>query len=625
MSNKDANLSHYGQLNTNRLIEKFIHGAVITRLSVLVVLFSAVCFGADTRWFGNDEDWTDTDFWVGGLIPTEMHSAQIDGSVIVSKAGAVVGKGFYVGYSYDGLVRIVGGDLTTGDTAQTAFFGYSGKGTLEMLDGVYTSRSNCNLGYNPGGEGIWTVEGGIINAEQNTRVGDAGTGSIIQTDGTVSSNGISLGYEDGSSGTYVIYGGTLSTSWLRLGQNSSWTTYPTFEILGSSADISLTGSLSFYASDSIFNAVSGSKIKMVGQYANFINELDAISQDNVSGLKNLTLEFSGNAAGSYCTYEAASEDIGADVSGYCGGNFTINTLAVGGDTPGRVRLIDSFDNGNRSGANECLYVRKLIVRAGSTLDLNGLNLYYLQGEIEGTINGTPERIWAYDMNGDGVVGEYELLTIADYWLYETCGCPDFCGGADLDANGNTDLFDFAVLAANWQATDSSLFYAEYLDDDPGWAVEGEWAFGAPTGGGGVSYGNPDPTGGATGSNVYGVNLSGDYSVASLPSYRWVTTPAIDCSGRYGVELRFKRWLNVDVQSRVIAMVDVYDGSYWYNYLWYNGSVPVTDSGWVDCAYDISEWADNNPELRIRWGYWVKTGALPYSGWNIDDIELWENP
>ncbi len=607
-------------------MEKFNHGVIITRFSVLVILFSAICFGADTRWFGNDEDWSNTDWWVGEMEPTVIHSAQIDGSVIVSKAGEVVGKNFYVGrYSgQDALVRIISGDLTTGDSVQISFFGYSGKGSLEMVGGVFHPTALCTLGYRSSGEGIWLVDIGTIDAEQ-IRVGDAGTGSIIQTGGVIDCSGVILGQNDGSIGTYEMLGGTLVTSWFRLGPNRFRTVVPTFKILSSDADITLTADLSFYAADSIFTAVSGSKIKMVGQYAGFINELNAANQENVSGLKNLTLEFSGNTTVNYCTYEVASEDLGAEVSGYCGGNFTLNTLAVGGDTPGKVRLVDSYDNGNRSGGSECLYVRKLVVTAGSTLDLNGLNLYYQEAEIAGTIVGSPQQIWMLDFNGDGVVGQYELLTMADYWLEDTCGCPDLCGGADLDVNGGIDIYDFAILAANWLTSSSAVFYAQYFDSDPGWTIEGEWAFGTPTGGGGVSYGNPDPTSGATGENVYGMNLSGDYSVASQPSYRWVTTPTIDCSGRYGVELRFKRWLNVDVQSRVIAMVDVYDGSFWYNYIWYNGSVPVTDSSWVDCVYDISEWADNNPNFRIRWGYWVKTGALPYSGWNIDDIELWENP
>src|SRR5581483_4926841 len=58
-----------------------------------------------------------------------------------------------------------------------------------------------------------------------------------------------------------------------------------------------------------------------------------------------------------------------------------------------------------------------------------------------------------------------------------------------------------------------LIYAFPLNVDPGWPRQGEWAFGQPAGQGGTFQSNPDPAHGATGSNVFGVNLNGDYSTA----------------------------------------------------------------------------------------------------------------
>ncbi len=52
----------------------------------------------------------------------------------------------------------------------------------------------------------------------------------------------------------------------------------------------------------------------------------------------------------------------------------------------------------------------------------------------------------------------------------------------------------------------TLQYSWSMDTNPGWTTEGDWAFGKPTGGGG-GFGNPDPTSGYTGDNVYGYNLS----------------------------------------------------------------------------------------------------------------------
>ncbi|MFH0981220.1 MAG: C25 family cysteine peptidase, partial [Planctomycetota bacterium] len=85
-----------------------------------------------------------------------------------------------------------------------------------------------------------------------------------------------------------------------------------------------------------------------------------------------------------------------------------------------------------------------------------------------------------------------------------------------------------------------LFHNFPLDTNPGWSVQGQWAFGDPTGGG--SHGL-DPNTGHTGNNVYGYNLNGDYT-NSMPAY-YLTTTALNCSDLTDVELRFWKWLGVE--------------------------------------------------------------------------------
>lgn len=161
-----------------------------------------------------------------------------------------------------------------------------------------------------------------------------------------------------------------------------------------------------------------------------------------------------------------------------------------------------------------------------------------------------------------------------------------------------------------------------LNDDPGWSVQGQWAFGQPTGQGGAEFGNPDPDSGFTGDNVYGVNLDGDYSIAIGGPY-YATTNALDCSNMTQVWLHFRRWLNSDYQPYVLQTVDVSnDGENWTE-IWTNGSVETADSIWSEQILDISSLADNQATVYVRWGHQVATsGAWAYSGWNIDDIEIW---
>lgn len=159
-----------------------------------------------------------------------------------------------------------------------------------------------------------------------------------------------------------------------------------------------------------------------------------------------------------------------------------------------------------------------------------------------------------------------------------------------------------------------------LNTDPGWPRQGQWAFGVPTGSGGSLHGNPDPTAGATGSNVFGVNLNGDYSTAVGGPF-YLTAGPLDFTRSVGTMLRFQRWLNTDVQPYASATIDAsVDGTNWTQ-IFSNGSTEITDSSWVQGLYDFSAIADGQPSVYVRWGYQIGNGAFPYSGWNIDDIEF----
>ncbi len=163
-----------------------------------------------------------------------------------------------------------------------------------------------------------------------------------------------------------------------------------------------------------------------------------------------------------------------------------------------------------------------------------------------------------------------------------------------------------------------------LDTDPGWTTEGMWAWGQPTGGGG-SYGNPDPTSGYTGANVYGYNLDGDYTNDMLTE-EYLTTHAIDCSSYAFVGLKFRRWLGVERSQYDHATVEVStDGSSW-TLVWENDlGAAISDANWSYESYELTPIADGQPTVYIRWGMGSTDGSVVYSGWNLDDIELWGAP
>ena len=167
---------------------------------------------------------------------------------------------------------------------------------------------------------------------------------------------------------------------------------------------------------------------------------------------------------------------------------------------------------------------------------------------------------------------------------------------------------------------SNVVHSFNLDTQPsGWTTEGEWAFGPPTGQGGELFGTSDPLSGASGTNVYGVDLDGNYDLlAGGPWY--LTTAALDFTGFQNVILEFDRWLNTDFQDHVFASIEVSNnGTDWTTVFSNPGDEAIVDLDWQTVQYDVSDVADNQPEVYVRWGYAVGVDAFSYSGWNIDEI------
>ncbi|USN99977.1 MAG: trypsin-like peptidase domain-containing protein [Phycisphaeraceae bacterium] len=160
-------------------------------------------------------------------------------------------------------------------------------------------------------------------------------------------------------------------------------------------------------------------------------------------------------------------------------------------------------------------------------------------------------------------------------------------------------------------------YSYDLATNPGWSTEGQWAYGQPTGGNG-DHGNPDPTSGHTGANVYGYNLSGAYT-NNMGEYD-LTTTAIDCSQLTNVSLRFWRWLNVEQPAYDHATIRVSNNGTTWTDVWTNDAT-ITDSSWQQFEYDISDVADNQATVYVKWVMGSTDSSWLFSGWNIDDVEI----
>jgi len=203
------------------------------------------------------------------------------------------------------------------------------------------------------------------------------------------------------------------------------------------------------------------------------------------------------------------------------------------------------------------------------------------------------------------------ITLVDLVLgrtyYFAVDAEDEAGNVATDDNGGA-CYSFSTFVLAYEFT---------MDTDPGWSTEGEWAFGQPTGGGGSS-GDPDPTSGYTGTNVYGYNLTGDYD-SWLPETHLTSTP-LDCTDYTGLKLGFWRWLGVENNSWDHAYFRISTDGSNYTTLWENAET-LSDGAWVYQEFDISAIADGQPTVYLRWTMGASDGYVEYCGWNIDDVRL----
>ncbi len=248
-------------------------------------------------------------------------------------------------------------------------------------------------------------------------------------------------------------------------------------------------------------------------------------------------------------------------------------------------------------------------------------VYTISNDTQATATWTAsaDRPWVALTPPGGTLSAGESMTLTVSFTAAVNDLPPGAHAATLTLSnpgtGRTQLRPVSVQVS------SRPVYQYNLDTDPGWPRTGEWAFGVPQGGGGNAYGRADPRNGATGSQVFGINLAGDYTaVPGQPQY--LTAGPFDLSGHRDTRLRFQRWLNSDYQTWVYATVQVSnDGLIWSN-VWNNGTSAISDSAWTPVEYDISPYADEQSAVYVRWGHHVAgIGSYAYSGWNLDDIQI----
>ena len=211
---------------------------------------------------------------------------------------------------------------------------------------------------------------------------DSGTadvaGTFIHDDGAHAADGLYISAEVGVA-RYNVQGGSLEAGTLRIGMDAGGIAGAgELNITSAGAYVAVSQALEIHNGGAV-HAVPGAAIHMTG--SDFRNYSE--TPGNCADLWQVALVFEGGPD-VLDTFEVGGGPLdwpggarGKSGGGPIGG-FAIGTLHLGGPAGvGRLQLVDLVENYPGWGDDERLYVGSLILGPGSSLDLNGLDVYYL--------------------------------------------------------------------------------------------------------------------------------------------------------------------------------------------------------------------------------------------------------
>jgi RHS repeat-associated protein len=230
--------------------------------------------------------------------------------------------------------------------------------TLAKIEGptdsrLTTGRNQTIRGY--GEVSVDVINHGVLRAETSSRTLTL-TKSLYNRGSMAARNG----------GTLHVVGGVTNSGVITANGAAG--------VMGT---IDIDGVLHVTGGGAVYSPLVGGRILVAGDFL-----ADTTNSDRFEFLGRVHLDGAGSEAAPL-SLEAMGKDLGPVPQGFVK-NFALYELRIDGTN--FVQLIDLADNAAGDGS-ESVYVDRLIVAAGATLDLNGLNLYTRAAQIDGTVVG----------------------------------------------------------------------------------------------------------------------------------------------------------------------------------------------------------------------------------------------
>ncbi len=409
---------------------------------------------------------------INGANVTVTGGLTLDGTIdIGSASNTTYGRLNFVGaQTFAGTGAVVFGGSAYGNNQINTATLNDDSGTLTIGSGITIHGKNGSIG----NAALPLINQGIIAADTGGQIGVYGSGWTNSGTITATAAAVSLSGAGSNSGTLQsTNGGTLSSS------GGALTSTGIIEAYGTST-VNLNNSSVTINSPGVLIVQPAATMNIAGSVLGNTTDADLFEPQG-------TVNLDGAGTSTIPQFlEVMGDDLG-NVSAGFHDNFAYNTLVLGSND--YVRLVDLQDNSG-SGSPEALFVNTLIVPSGSTLDLNGLHLYYRTASIKGTIaagSATPltgggsvalNTSNPGNLQFSGQVNDWSFFARAgepiDIFLHTGSGgnpspiqpALDFGRMTLLDPNGNT-----IAVASNTQSGADASILNQVLPADGTYQVE----------------------------------------------------------------------------------------------------------------------------------------------------------
>ncbi|MBU1717529.1 MAG: gliding motility-associated C-terminal domain-containing protein [Bacteroidetes bacterium] len=196
----------------------------------------------------------------------------------------------------------------------------------------------------------------------------------------------------------------------------------------------------------------------------------------------------------------------------------------------------------------------------------------------------------------------------------------------LTAGAGTHTITYSYYVTDTVGIPTNIFFDD-LTANLGWTGLGglgEWERAATIPGSGcfngANYPTIDNTPYSTDNFILGTDIGECYSNSLAATY-YVTSPTMNCTGYTDVALDFYRWASIESSSYDHMYVEVSTNNFaTTNIVWQNTS-GLLDTYWTHQTIDISAYANNQANVKVRFGIGTTDASGQYMGWNIDDFKV----